>query len=513
MTQQTITQVEELSVDALRTRDVDPDKVQVAMVLRETGAVIKDWISYEFNQHFLTPTSGFSFIVGGFHFLRLFEAGVRPGARVSLRLGENFVGDGYIDDVEIGADRSGGIVAHITGRDRVGYAIDSNAKPTIKFKEGATLADALKEILAPYGFTKFELSNDANVGLQTGLVSGQKFSAGGKKKGPKPLSSFVLHETKPYPGEGAFEFAQRLTQRHGLWLWLAADGETVVVSKPDYTRAPAHSFFRYLNGRSNVLSGTVKYGVGEQPTLIIAEGIGGGGEWGHSQLQAKCTNPVCWTDDPAWAQTWLEYKNAQTVEFGPVGQYPFIVPKCRTVYLHDQSSQTPQQLANFVKREMSLAVRKSLQGTYSVIGHGQMVNDQFVPYAVDTMIEVEDEVTGVREPLWVVSRTFARDRENGTTTRLELLRAHSLELGEAITPPKGGGGDSAQHFGSYDEFLAYYHRAAREQLREERGPRPQQEIDLSRAHQRDTKTFERENPANFSNKPRDPKSFTRGNKS
>lgn len=421
---------EELNVGAVATRDIDPDKVEISMVLRETQKTITDWLDYSFNDNFLTPVCGFSFTVGGFGFRQLWDAGVRPGARVSLRLAEHYVGDGYIDSLEISADRGGGISARIEGRDRLSYAVDSNARPKLAFKEGTTLGEAVKQILEPYGFSKIVIDNDANVQLQTGVVSGIKYTKGGGKKGPKPLTSFVLHHSKPYPGEGAFAFAQRLAQRHGVWLWLSADGESVIASRPNFDREPTHSLFRYIDGPSNVVGGSVKYDVGEQPTLIIADGLGAGGEFGHSRLRAKMMNPATNTDDPELPRVWIEYADAKIVEMGAVGT-PMYVPKCRTVYLHDQSSQTPKQLENFVKREMSLAVRKSLQVSYTVLGHGQMVNDTFVPWAVDTMVAVDDEVAGLQETLWVVGRTFTRSRQNGTMTKLDLVRAHSLELGEA----------------------------------------------------------------------------------
>lgn len=411
-------------------RDVDPDKVEIEMLFRDTQSSISEWIDYEFNDTFLTPTSGFRFTIGGRSFDNLFARGVTPGARISLRLGSHFVGDGYIDDVEYSADRSSGVVAQISGRDRVGYAVDGHPRRKLILKEGTTLGQALKQILGPLGFTKFDIANESNVALQTGLVTGTKLSKGGKKRGPRPLDSFVLHQTRPYQGEGAWAFASRITQRHGLWLWLSADGETVIASKPDFDRTPAHELRRRFTGDTNVLGGAVKYSMGEQPTVIVADGVGGGGEFGQSRIRAKIVNPACITDDPELVRVWTEFADARSVMMGAVGT-PFVVPRCRTLYLHDQSSQTPQQLENFVKREMSLFLRKSLEASYTVIGHGQIVNGAFVPWAVDTMVNVDDEVAGLHETLWVIGRTFSRSRQGGTTTRVQLVRAHSLELGEA----------------------------------------------------------------------------------
>jgi len=53
----------------------------------------------------------------------------------------------------------------------------------------------------------------------------------------------------------------------------------------------------------------------------------------------------------------------------------------------------------------------------------------FTPWAVDTMVDVQDDVGGVYEPLYVLSRTFHKSRSGGTKTDLELIRRYSLDLG------------------------------------------------------------------------------------
>ena len=104
-------------------------------------------------------------------------------------------------------------------------------------------------------------------------------------------------------------------------------------------------------------------------------------------------------------------------------------PTFRVMYLHDDESKTQDELNNFVYRQMALQMQHGLRAHYTVYGHGQIFGDGgFTPWAVNTVVDVNDEVGGIAEPMWVLSRTFNKSRRSGTTTDLELIRLYSLDL-------------------------------------------------------------------------------------
>ena len=105
---------------------------------------------------------------------------------------------------------------------------------------------------------------------------------------------------------------------------------------------------------------------------------------------------------------------------------PANVPINATVYMIDDEAKTLEALENFVRREMALLQHKSLQVNYTVEGHGQNTPAGFVPWTVDTIVEVNDEVAGLHKKLYVLGRTFVKSRDGGTTTQLELIRRNSL---------------------------------------------------------------------------------------
>jgi len=200
-----------------------------------------------------------------------------------------------------------------------------------------------------------------------------------------------------------------------------------------------------------VLEGSVKYDVSNQPNIIVADGFGGGGEFGHSKLQAILLNPAVayypggeasptktqaqvasdggFAASAAYQAFFKKYKNAQVLKPKHTFYTPMYTPTLRVMYLHDDESKTPDELANFVYREMALRIHQSLSAHYTVYGHGQPALDgSFTPWAVNTVVDVQDEVGGIAEPMWVLSRTFNKSRRGGTTTDLELLRLYSLEF-------------------------------------------------------------------------------------
>jgi prophage tail gpP-like protein len=427
-----------------------PDKQQVRLRVMDEHVDLTRWTRYSFASSFLTPTDGWSCTIGDGDLAEKERRALVPGARVRLYVDQSPLAEGFIDAVSIDADRSGGVQYTIEGRDRLGLAVDSIADPTLQFKKGATLADVLKELFAPFGWVAdehFQIENDANRDAKTGGVRGVPMTKGGKKKGPRPLKDFVLHQLKPHNHEGVFAFASRITQRFGLWIWCSADGDKLIVGRPDFQQEPRYQLRRTRGGDTNVLAGAVKFDMTDQPSVLIADGFSGGGEFGKGRIKAFCVNPYFGVDEDGFV---LEDVTRLLQKFPDAEQVVMTIPTpyrrrrinapIRPMFLHDDESKTQEQLNSFVRREMSLLLRKSMTAHYTVEGHGQLVGGAFTPWDVDTVVEVHDEVADVRERMYVLARTFEKSRQSGTHTRLELVRLNSIQFGDSLL----AGGDPTQ---------------------------------------------------------------------
>jgi prophage tail gpP-like protein len=406
-----------------------PEKEQVSLSV--AGFELKDWNEYTYSANVEIPADGFSFTIGADKLPDTAKSWMVPGQYVQLKVNGAVQGSGYIDSIEVRNSREGGTEFVIEGRDLLAQAVDACADPTHVFKEGSTLLDVLIELFKPFGWgteDAFIVENETNTLAKAG-IRGTPRTKGGKKKGPRPLKRFVLHQLHPYPREGVFQFASRIAQRHGLMLWMTASGRQLVVSNPNFDIDPFYRLIRNATGTTNVLDGSVKIDIKDQPTCIVADAASGGGEFGRGRIKVISANTCVATSDPAFLDPYRRYPDAKRV-LGFAFATPIAVPRARTLYLHDEESTTLEQLEGFLRREMAHVQRRSVSATYTVEGHGQITDEGFIPWTVDTTVDVDDQVANFKERMYILGRTFHKSRHGGTKTTLHLIRLNTIQLGE-----------------------------------------------------------------------------------
>jgi prophage tail gpP-like protein len=368
----------------------------------------------------LTASDSWSFTLSQDTLSQIDLTAIVPRTRVQISINDVVQSQGILDDVRVKSDRSGGTVVTLAGRNWISPAIDSHCDPNLRLKESQTLLDALQAILGPFGVTVFAADNTANRNAITGRVYGVKTTKTGK-----PIKSYVNHELKPYQQEGAWQFAERVAQKHGLCLWAANDGQTVIVGKPDYEQEARYQI-RHLTSdpsQNNVIESDVTISGQDQPTVILACGPGSGGDFANSTLRSAIVNPIIQADYGAIVAAYPSVKfvpvPAEIIPFEPMTD-----PGARPLFVYDAESNDQNELDNFVLRELSMLVRKSLTAHYTIMGHqlaGQNV-------AVDTIVDVEDDRSGLHMPLWIISRSFRKSANAGTTTTIEAIRVGSFQV-------------------------------------------------------------------------------------
>lgn len=448
------------------------------------------WTSYSFTSDFLTPADSFHFTIEGPEWVTDVSSAIREGLQVTLRINDKPICTGVIDEVAMGADRQGGTVFECNGRDILGDVVDGTVSPFERFSPQDSLETVIRRVMGPYGIRTIVGDNAANRSIRVGNQFGQpkvkpretttkrraRLVTRGKSRVGLPTTQFLKHEAKPYPSEGAYEFCHRLAKRAGLHIWALANGSGVVVGKPDFTQESVFTLTRRVTGpfgkdrggSNNIISGHVKYSRVNQPSVIIAGGKGGGGEFQRTTLRVLMVNELIsvqangeltegvkaflksWAADdyvlekelklPANAdgakilkaiEDWLKKsKKAYVItqdDFEDEGRVPRSLtpyPYCRPLYLVDQESNNLEQLINFTKREMASRQMQALEVRYEVAGHSQ--NGKV--WATDTMVDVDDDVANLHETLWVKSVTFTKSRSGGTRTNLTLIRPNTLRL-------------------------------------------------------------------------------------
>ncbi len=367
--------------------------------------------------------------------------------------------------------------AMLEGYDAMWPLVDSQIDPNVKYPEKMPLDRLIEEICRPFGFTDFAIDNAANVDIATRRKAGKKRR---HRKTPRALNAYKLPKKKPEHNDTFFQFLSRFLNRVGLWMWPSVDGNVLIVSTPDYDQEPLYSLRLKFDGKNNnVLSGGIRKDATEQPTFIVATGKIPAKTVEHSRIRVVHDNPyvaglelgltmqeqdaklgrnrspttgdidsslsgfigpprpskplpdkpffsgIDSTESGTFVSTMQRYhtelvdKWTQTIPVQPiktpVNVFAATVAKPR--FLRDPDSHTLDELEHFARRQMSLCTRKACVGRYLVPGF--KIGD--VPIQVDTMMDVDDDVSRWRGSMWVSGRTFHISRGGGTTTSLELL--------------------------------------------------------------------------------------------
>jgi len=473
------------------------DSEECTIHIEDLNVNVDRWNNYTFFSDFLTPADNFVFEVGDPDFPDDVSRRLAPGMKVRILLDDRTVCTGHIDEVAAGADRGSGTLFRISGRDVLGDVIDSSIDPYMNFTPEQSLIDVATKVLTPFGLTVISSDNDAERSIRSANKFGEKknYKKGKQKEtithtakawnaqtgkvenkttvlqGPKQpkqyvqykavmfdavknkpyigtvvlekpkggsLSSAQQHQTKPYPHEGAYEFLSRIAKREGLHIWAKADGTGVVIGKPFFSQQPIYRLIRRRGpGRgseNNIISGSVKHARTEQPSVIIAGGRGGGGDFPRATIRCAMVNelvglgldgePVPGVKEvlkrfpKAYQITEADFEDGSA----PSARNPY--PRARPMFIMDQESNNLKQLINFTKREMASRQMQALQCVYVVAGHTQDGRS----WAVDTTVEVDDDVANLHETMWVKSIEYHKSRSGGTTTTLTLIRPNTLRL-------------------------------------------------------------------------------------
>lgn len=396
-----------------------------AQLKARSQVTVDTFLSYEYYESYLKPCDTWSFTFSQDSMSQDDLASILPGCRVDVSILGQPQTSGFLDKLKTRASAGGGTIVSVEGRSWNSSAVDGHVDPSVRFTSSMSLLDLANAVLEPFGMTAAATDNVANRNAMTGGIYGTKTSKTGK-----PLKSYILHQEKPYPQEGAWAFLCRVAQRFGLWPRAAADGQTVIFAVPDFSQSPTYRIQHKTDDTSqanNVLESDVSRDREQQPSLIFASGYGGGGEFPKSTLRGVIINPLVYA---ANVDGYLaRYPSLQPIDIvnGPAVSSALqdgviVDPNARPLFMYDPEAHTQDQLNAFLRRELSLRMRKSLEANYTILGH----RIGGLPLAVDTIADVDDDRSNVHIPLWILSRRFSKRAGTGTLTQLELIRPGTL---------------------------------------------------------------------------------------
>ena len=338
----------------------------------------------------LTAPAEASFECGDDASWRTMEERIAPGTayRVLVNGRLRLTGKVYIADVPV--DAAGGATVRFVVRTKVADAAYASASPQISILN-TTLKDVVLRAYGPLGFLPSDFIFKAD--LARDLMTGRSTRGGDR---PVDLEPLDFKQAKVNPPETIFDFVERHLARFHLSHWDAPDGKIVVGAPNDMQ--PALYNFRLLRGaagrQNNVTSAHRTRDMSDAPTTVSVSTVVG----------------------PEVARYTIGSTVRSRVEDVARSFY-------RPIILVDANLGRLDATLSRAKRELMHRSKKLEAWDLTTDGWSFWTGQALVPYAPDTVADVEVDVAGGPAGAYLVHRTILRlDPDQGFTAQLSLLR-------------------------------------------------------------------------------------------
>lgn len=374
---------------------------KVSLVIQTSGRQFDLWTSLELSDDFLTPCQTVKLEVAADETRFDLVREVHHGDGFVVLVNDSPQCSGFIDRVALSYDGHGGTKVQVSGADGLSRMVRGNVDPRMQVSESMTVLDLVDTVCRKQFGYDYKISDSFDEGRSICVGKTTK----GKTKRRKKLTD-KLDNIRPHDNEGAFAYLMRILHRVGLHMWFQPDGRGVVISGPEYEQSHSYELVNYLDGSilNNIISAECAVDVTGVPS--------------HVWVRGKDGKP-----GPKSKMIGFYDNSANTA-----GNFvPF--------YVKDDESSSKDHCDSVAAYVVGRAMKDFL--TYSCTTRGFSNQQTGAIYNVDTIVDLNDERSGISGSMWVESRTFRKDRASGTTTHLKLLPANALILEYLLTdtPP------------------------------------------------------------------------------
>ncbi len=182
------------------------------------GKAHEQWESYDIDSDLMTPADAWSVSIGlkG----KQLPDFVQPWAPVQVKVGNDTVLTGRVDQIEDSVDKQGHAL-QLSGRDGAAVLVDC-AAPIFTTRQ-SSLEEIMAKVVRPLGINKIKINADKTSRREKISVE---------------------------PGDRAWDVLAHAAEANGLWPWFAPDG-TLIVGGPDYTTTPVATLVMRRDGKGN----------------------------------------------------------------------------------------------------------------------------------------------------------------------------------------------------------------------------------------------------------------------
>jgi prophage tail gpP-like protein len=383
------------------------------VVLERSGRVLRVE-DYTFVSDFFSPSDAFSFTYYSEDPALLRGLEMQP---VTLRIDGREQFAGRIEATDRG-DKGSAVVCE--GRDYFSDLVECNLDPKFFLRDGMNLEDAILQLVAPCGITTIE-TQGARISKRTGKPVTIK---------DLHLSAKSLKDTKPEAGKGIFETLESLLARFGYVAQPSTRRNAIVIQEPTYDMDSLGRITR-TKGNPNknlVLAGKARRDYSSFPTHAVftgkqgtpTEAGGAKGSFSRWDLNEWLSN---------YPQEMRDILSGSIVEGrrlpGDLKEVDAGVLYRLLYFRDDKVAKTKEQLDNALIRAVSDRLKDTLRYSCTLRGHINPVTGY--TWANDTIIDIDDDMADVHEPLWCHRVAMKNSRNGGPTAELEFIRPHTYQ--------------------------------------------------------------------------------------
>lgn len=403
-----------------------PEPSEDALVVEIEGkGVAEDKIlSYRINSSYVIPTDSWEIVVYSESDPRGLRRRWRPLQPVRLLISGRQQLIGRIDGTE-GVGESGAAL-RVFGRDYLSDIVDSTIDPTFQVKQGQDVGAVVLDVLKPWGITTV-FGHNLNRNILTGKAPFQPT--------PRDLKRVQLQDFAAKWDQGTSEFLNIILAHQGLTFQPAGTRDAVVVDSPNYEQSALYRLARSLDpDRPGNMTkpAAARRDYAGVPTVTLTSGRTGGSEPGQQSQSGRQEYPTFDKAGPSRIGASLEAQRTITSDDGVVvvrekrfdprrrdsTVYGFDFPVYKPLFYQDKQARDQAQLDASVRRMIAEKLRDTLQYPFQVRGHVDPVGGAV--WTVDTIVDVQDEIEDVEEPLWIVERSLYNDGSGPMTEGLAI---------------------------------------------------------------------------------------------
>ena len=378
--------------------------------------VLEEW---SIDTDFFTSTDAFS--------LRYYDSDKSRLQGLELEPVELLLGDAQqlLGRIDTSAMDGQGML-ELQGRDYIADLVECNIDPTYAVKKDEPLADVITGAAYPVGInTVYGDGEEAMRNVRTGIAVGSP--------SPRTFKTLRMSDMKPNPGQGIYDFLNKICQRHGATIQPHTKRNVVVLTAPHYDQDPAFSIQRTnepggtAGNRITRALATRDYSSFPTFGLAVGKGVGKGGSTEDIRSEVPITEYIGSAPSGSEMRTIVNERAVAGRILPKDGRDPD-GQVYRLLYMKDESSRNLEQLERANWRSIGERMKSSLVYEVTVQGHVDRVTGAI--WTVDTICQVDDDLCNVHEPLWIQSRRLHQtsSQSEGRTTTLRMIRPYSILL-------------------------------------------------------------------------------------